>query len=78
VINADKICVLDAGKVVEQGSHDELLKLGGRYAKLVSRQTVRRSLLADGSVSNLTSDAKGANESKEHVSLDVIDKLIDM
>ncbi|MYS37289.1 ATP-binding cassette subfamily C protein [Streptomyces sp. KhCrAH-43] len=31
---ADRIAVLDAGRVVEQGSHQELVALGGRYARL--------------------------------------------
>ncbi|MFJ3088666.1 ABC transporter ATP-binding protein [Streptomyces sp. NPDC086838] len=31
---ADRIAVLDAGCVVEQGSHQELVALGGRYARL--------------------------------------------
>lgn len=34
VVDADKIVVLDHGAVVEQGSHDELLALKGRYAEL--------------------------------------------
>lgn len=34
IIDADKIVVLDQGKVVEQGSHDELLARRGRYADL--------------------------------------------
>jgi ATP-binding cassette subfamily B protein len=35
VRDADRIVVLDAGRVVEQGSHDVLLARGGRYARLV-------------------------------------------
>ena len=32
--NADKICVLHHGELVEQGTHEELLEKGGRYARL--------------------------------------------
>ena len=35
VRNADRIAVLDAGRVVELGTHEELLLRGGRYAALV-------------------------------------------
>jgi ATP-binding cassette, subfamily B, bacterial len=37
VRDADRIVVLDGGRVVEAGTHEELLLLGGRYAALVSR-----------------------------------------
>jgi subfamily B ATP-binding cassette protein HlyB/CyaB len=39
VRSCDRIIVLDAGRVVEQGSHDELLRLGGVYARLHALQS---------------------------------------
>jgi ATP-binding cassette subfamily B protein len=38
VKNADCIFVIDDGKLLEQGKHDELLALNGQYAKLYSKQ----------------------------------------
>ncbi len=38
VRNADLIVVLESGRVVETGTHAELLGRGGLYAQLVSRQ----------------------------------------
>jgi len=35
---ADKIIVLDKGEIREMGTHDELLQLGGYYAKLHEMQ----------------------------------------
>jgi ATP-binding cassette subfamily B protein len=34
--DADQILVLDAGRILERGTHDELVRLGGRYAALLS------------------------------------------
>ena len=38
--HCDRIIVLDGGKIVEDGSYDELLKRGGMFTELVSRQRV--------------------------------------
>jgi ATP-binding cassette subfamily B protein len=38
VKDADRVLVLDGGRVVEQGSHDELLARDGLYKRLVERQ----------------------------------------
>ncbi|MFC1743149.1 ABC transporter ATP-binding protein [Candidatus Riflebacteria bacterium] len=37
--NADRLVVVDEGRIVEQGSHDELLEQKGVYARLVQTQT---------------------------------------
>ncbi|MBU8899203.1 ABC transporter ATP-binding protein [Corallococcus sp. H22C18031201] len=39
ITNADVIHVVDAGRIVESGSHAELLRTGGRYASLWALQT---------------------------------------
>jgi ATP-binding cassette subfamily B protein len=40
VQGADRILVLDGGRIVEQGSHNELMAQGGRYRKLCERQFI--------------------------------------
>ena len=36
--NADKIAVIDDGKIVEQGTHDELINKNGMYSTLYNQQ----------------------------------------
>ena len=43
VRQADRICVLEKGKVVELGSHDELMALNGRYRTMFDLQAQRFS-----------------------------------
>ncbi len=38
IVDADKICVINNGRVIEQGKHEELLELGGAYANLYNLQ----------------------------------------
>jgi ATP-binding cassette subfamily B protein len=46
IVHADQILVLDRGRMIERGKHDELITLGGKYARLC-----RQSLLAGASPS---------------------------
>jgi ATP-binding cassette subfamily B protein len=43
VRDADQILVLDSGRIVERGTHEELLELGGRYAALLADRRSSRS-----------------------------------
>ncbi|HSW12356.1 MAG TPA: ABC transporter transmembrane domain-containing protein, partial [Solimonas sp.] len=39
VVDADRVCVMERGRVIEQGPHAELLARGGAYARLWEKQT---------------------------------------
>jgi ATP-binding cassette subfamily B multidrug efflux pump len=40
----DQVVVLEAGRVVERGTHRELLATGGRYARMAARQALEAEL----------------------------------
>lgn len=43
IVDSDEILVIDAGRVVERGTHLELLRLGGLYTRLASEQQAEES-----------------------------------
>jgi len=40
IVNADQILVIDQGRIIEQGNHEELLKLCGAYSRMYEMQTM--------------------------------------
>ena len=58
VRDADRILVLDGGRIVAQGRHDELLKASQLYRRMCARLSVGKSLDDPESVDELIEAAK--------------------
>eukprot|EP00038_Savillea_parva_P030911 m.81314 g.81314 ORF g.81314 m.81314 type:complete len:1003 (+) comp9403_c0_seq1:317-3325(+) len=59
VINADKIAVIDEGKIAELGTHSELVERGGIYASLVAKQMARQNNVLDSDALSPDGDGQG-------------------
>ncbi|MBR2957127.1 MAG: hypothetical protein IKC20_02640, partial [Clostridia bacterium] len=49
---ANRILVVDKGRIIENGSHDELMALKGKYYKLIQIQSMSEKVAADKAAEN--------------------------
>ena len=64
VKNADEIVYLDRGRIIERGTHDELLDKGGEYYRLNEKQKIESSIYGDKIRKNENPKNKNKSESE--------------
>ena len=67
VVNADEILVLDGGRIVERGSHPELLAMRGLYYDMWQRQTERATQEVPSENGQLLEERNGARPTERTV-----------
>ena len=76
VQNADSICVIDKGCVLEQGNHEELVAKGGIYGSMVEKQMKKKADLLEQENNKKDEDDKATEKNKKTAAGD-IDALLD-
>jgi ATP-binding cassette subfamily B multidrug efflux pump len=47
ILHADQIIVLDEGRITEQGTHDQLMALNGRYRNIFEKQLLEEQVAGE-------------------------------
>ena len=65
-MEADEILVLDEGKVIERGLHEDLIKSGGWYAQMWQMQQIESHLAATDKYEDLLTDLSVNRKGEEN------------
>lgn len=62
IVDADQILVIDKGEIIERGTHQDLLVVGGKYAELWSKQTAGHLSGVNSKVPSKANSTKGEDD----------------